>query len=382
MRNASAAEILELRVLDMSMGSGAFLVAACRYLAAAYERAIVMSGACHPNDIDDSQRATFRQQVAERCLYGVDVNPMAVQLARLSLWLFTLSAGRPLSFLDHRLVTGNSLLGTWLAHLRRPPPTRRHTAPPSLPLFDDQIAEGALKGALPLRFSLDTMPNDTLEQVHAKERAFSALAADRNLRLWKRVADLWCSTWFTNGEQTTLSRLFRALADDVLAGSRTLATASVAEYLRRADDAARAHRFFHWELEFPEVFFDPAGRRLSRPGFDAVVGNPPWDMLRADHGSRESRVDDRRIVSSTIRFTRDSGVYSSQSDGHANRYQLFLERTLDLTRSGGRFGLVLPSGLAADLGSAPSAVCCFREATWTASSASTTCGGSFRSTEV
>ena len=130
------------------------------------------------------------------------------------------------------------------------------------------------------------------------------------------------------------------------------ALTSVDDYLNRADEAARSHRFFHWELEFPEVFFDRTGRRLARPGFDAVVGNPPWDMLRADHGSPESRADDRRIVSSTVRFTRDSGVYSAQSDGHANRYQLFLERTLDLTRSGGRFGLVLPSGLAADLGSA------------------------------
>jgi hypothetical protein len=351
-QNASAAEILELRILDMSMGSGAFLVAACRYLSAAYERAIVMSGAYQPNDIDDSQRASFRQQIAERCLYGVDVNPMAVQLARLSLWLFTLSAGRPLSFLDHRLVTGDSLLGTWLTHLRRPPPTRRRSPPASLPLFDNQIADGALQDALPIRFSLETMPNDTLEQVHAKERAFSALAADRSLRLWKRVANLWCSAWFANGGPTATSRLFRALADDVLAGCRTLGPTSVDDYLNRADEAARSHRFFHWELEFPEVFFDRSGRRLARPGFDAVVGNPPWDMLRADHGSPESRADHRRIVSSTVRFTRDSGVYSAQSDGHANRYQLFLERTLDLTRSGGRFGLVLPSGLAADLGSA------------------------------
>jgi hypothetical protein len=349
-RHAPPEGILALRVLDMSMGSGAFLVAACRFLAAAYEHAVIASGECLPNDIDEGQRAIFKQRIAERCLYGVDVNPMAVQLARLSLWLATLSAGRPLSFLDHRLVTGDSLLGTWLSHLRRPPSNRRPERS-TLPLFEDQITVGALGDALPARFSLESMPNDTLEQVRAKERAFSALAADRRLALWKRVANLWCSRWFTTGEDASVSRLFRTLADDVLGGTRTLTSADA--LLRRTDEVAAAHRFLHWELEFPEAFFDPTGRRLARPGFDAVVGNPPWDMLRADNGSRNARAGDRQRVSSTIRFTRDSGVYSAQSEGHANRYQLFLERTVHLTRAGGRFGLVLPSGVATDVGSAP-----------------------------
>jgi hypothetical protein len=94
------------------MGSGAFLVAACRFLAREYESALVRSGACHAADIGDADRAGIRRTIAERCLYGVDLNPMAVQLARLSLWLATLAADRPLSFLDHRLQVGDSLLGT------------------------------------------------------------------------------------------------------------------------------------------------------------------------------------------------------------------------------------------------------------------------------
>ena len=113
--------ILQLRIVDPSMGSGAFLVAACRYLSGAYEAALVRAGGCHPSDIGDSERARIRRTVAERCLYGVDLNPMAVQLARLSLWLTTLSGDRPLSFLDHRLQVGNSLLGAWLAVLGRAP---------------------------------------------------------------------------------------------------------------------------------------------------------------------------------------------------------------------------------------------------------------------
>src|SRR5205823_1883192 len=115
---ATPERILRLRILDPSMGSGAFLVAACRYLAAAYERALADEGG---GDLDDRDRAVIRRTIAERCLYGVDRNPMAVQLARLSLWLATLAADRPLGFLDHRLRTGDSLLGAWLADLRRAP---------------------------------------------------------------------------------------------------------------------------------------------------------------------------------------------------------------------------------------------------------------------
>src|SRR5262249_2282165 len=163
-RDATPDRILRLRIVDPAMGSGAFLVAACRYLAGVYEVALVQAGGCHPSDIDEAERARFRRAIAERCLSGVDLNPMAVQLARLSLWLATLAADRPLSFLDHRLQIGDSLLGTWLARLRQPPLRRRRHAPaPSLALFDDDAVSGALQEALPIRFSFENTPNDTVE---------------------------------------------------------------------------------------------------------------------------------------------------------------------------------------------------------------------------
>src|SRR5204862_3853305 len=84
----------------------------------------------------------------------------------------------------------------------------------------------------------------------------------------------------------------------------------------------------------------------------AVIGNPPWDMVRADAGPVSERAETRREATRLVRFTRDSGIYTAQSDGHANRYQLFVERAVALTRPGGRTGLVLPSGLATDHGSA------------------------------
>ena len=158
------------------MGSGAFLVGACAYLGDAYEAALVTHGRCHPSDLGPRERAAIRRTIAERCLYGVDLNPMAVQLARLSLWLATLAADRPLSFLDHHLQAGDSLLGTWISCLRRPPTDRRQRAEP-LPLLDDQPVSDTLRDVLPIRFSLAADPNDTPEQVRAKERTLAALTA-------------------------------------------------------------------------------------------------------------------------------------------------------------------------------------------------------------
>jgi hypothetical protein len=110
---------------------------------------------------------------------------------------------------------------------------------------------------------------------------------------------------------------------------------------------AERERFFHWIFEFPEAFVDMNGRPLAEPGFDAVIGNPPWDMLRADLGA----ASDRRTVGQRTRFIKDAGTYRAQSAGHVNLYQVFLERAMQLTRRGGRLGVVLPSGLMTDQGS-------------------------------
>ena len=124
---------------------------------------------------------------------------------------------------------------------------------------------------------------------------------------------------------------------------------------RRAATIAREHHFFHWELEFPEVFFDREGRPDDpRGGFDAVIGNPPWDVLRADTGDLDNRSHRARSQQRTpALLPRCRASIVIRAPGHFNRYQLFLERALQLTRPGGRIGLVLPSGLATDRGSGP-----------------------------
>ncbi len=188
---ASPEAILALRILDPAMGSGAFLVAACRYLAAAYEAALVREGGVATDDISDRDRSEYRRTIAQRCLYGVDINPMAVQLGRLSLWLATLSADRPLTFLDHRLRTGNSLVGASATDMsRQAPGAGRRGASRALPLFEDVAQDLALREAIAVRSRIATEPGDTLEQVRAKEHALAALTrSDAPVERWKEVCD-------------------------------------------------------------------------------------------------------------------------------------------------------------------------------------------------
>jgi hypothetical protein len=349
----SAVEILGLRVLDPAMGSGAFLVSACRFLGDAASRALA-ADAARPHDDSPEQRTAMRRLVAQRCLYGVDRNPMAVQLARLSLWLCTLSGDRPLTFLDHRLATGDSLVGASMLDLARSPgrrPKRKADAAPPQPFltFDEHHLAQHI---LPERFRLAASPEDTPTQVREKERALANLSAPGTaLDRWKRAADLWCASWFW-GDQALSEGVYRDVAGTLTGAAGMLPAEQGARIADRAASVARAQRFFHWELEFPEAFFDDAGRRHRDSGFDVVIGNPPWDVLRADTGNDAARQRARHEQASRLRFLRDAGIYRYQGGGHPNCYQLFLERALQLTRPGGRVAMVLPSGLATDQGSA------------------------------
>jgi hypothetical protein len=191
----SSDAILSLRVVDPAMGSGAFLVSACRFLADRAERALVAEGAWMERDVTEADRAELRRTVAERCLYGVDINPTAVQLARLSLWLTTLAADRPLTFLDHHLAVGNSLVGARLAELGRPPAARLapRASDPQLTLFGDEALHAMARAVIPDRLRLAREPSNTPQSVREKERRLDRLVAgDGPLARWARAADLWC----------------------------------------------------------------------------------------------------------------------------------------------------------------------------------------------
>lgn len=348
----SAAEILDLRIVDPAMGSGAFLVAACRYLAAAAEKALIRDGTWHTGDVTAMDRVRLRRDVASRCLYGVDLNPMAVQLARLSLWLATLAADKPLSFLDHHLVTGDSLVGASLEDIARQPSKQAgRSRRASLPLFDGEPAAADLAEAARTTLRIACQPDDSVDVVREKERALAALRGREGpTGRWSVVLDLWCAGWFWNRHDRPDRATFGDLVDRMLRDRSSLAATTTAPLLDHAGAVAGAHRFLHWPLVFPEVFIaeDP-----SRRGFDAVIGNPPWDMVRGDSGDNDVRRSRQRDARLLAEFVRESGIYRVESRAHVNRYQLFVERALQLLRRGGRLGFVLPSGIVSDAGAAP-----------------------------
>jgi hypothetical protein len=346
----SADELLSLRVLDPAMGSGAFLVAACRFLAAAYEQALLDEHRVLDHEVDEAMRAEFRRTIASRCVYGVDRNATAVELARLSLWLTALSAGKPLSFLDHRLRHGDAIVGIG-PHLDviLQTPLARRGQPAAMPLFEAAALEAALeqdaRAAAATLHRLSMEPDDDVLAVRRKESAFAALASgDAALAAWRAAADLWCASRF-DPDGGVGPRELRAAVHALVHGDRTLPVRWLAVWRANSRRVAQAGHFFHWPLEFTDAFFRPDGTRHSDAGFDAVVGNPPWEMLRADHdaGGRAAAV---------TRFVRASGQYADAARGHLNLYLPFVERAAQLAKPGGRIGLVVPWGLCTDDGAA------------------------------
>jgi hypothetical protein len=358
--DATADDILSLRVLDPAMGSGAFLVSACRYLSWAHAQACERDG-CGPAAASPTSeaRAEVRRHIARHCLFGVDLNPMAVQLARLSVWLTTMRRDAPLTFLDHHLRAGDSLVGASLEDIARKRLTRSRSSTASLPLFVGDEPAQLMRAILPARSAL-AAEDDSPATVREKERMLHALNREGTLARWLQLADGWCASWFV-ADTTTATRspppaaAFPAIADYLLHAQATFPAATLDGWLDSIRQTAARRRFFHWTLEFPEVFFDAGGQPLANAGFDAIVGNPPWDMIRND--GRNERSDGtaekaEKEAGALSRFVREAGIYRCAGDAHFNCYQLFVERSLGLLKRGGRLGLVLPWGIAADHGSA------------------------------
>ena len=336
-------EIARLRVVDPAMGSGAFLVAACRYLAAALMRAQIDEGMVSEHDADEHLAASLRREVARRCLFGVDINPMAVQIAQLSLWLATLASERPLSFLDHHVITGDSLLGASPVTVMERSPGGGGGDGQARPL--EALLDHAehLAALLPVRTRLEDQPDDSLAAVKDKERSLATLGRHPALLRWQAMCDLWCAMTVA---AAPVRRLYPALLDRAMSGASAPRPTGIDALADETTRLAADMRCVHWPLAFPEVFLDSQGRPRSDGGFDAVIGNPPWEMLRADRGKA-------RIHETTAKFVQSSGLYRAQGRGHVNLYQLFVERSLGLLRPRGRLGMIVPGGLLTDVGTAP-----------------------------
>jgi len=337
----TADRLLELRIVDPAMGSGAFLVAALRYLAAAYERALIRDGRCAPSDVTDADRAGFRRLIAQQCLFGVDANPVAVQVARLSLWLATLAHTKPLSFLDHRFRVGNSLIGASPDDIHRSP----NATTRDLPLFDvgRSRLETMLRRVMPAVKDISTRPDDSVADVRRKEAAWASLQEDSHpLTRWRQAVSLWCAQWFwPAGLRRASPAEIREGAEALVHGRSTLSAAEAGRFAAIARDVTQQHQCFHWSLEFPDVFHEGGG-------FDAVIGNPPWEMVRRDSSSGRRGATRDPLVT----FVRESGLYPLCRRGHLNLYQPFVERSLSLVRPSGRVGLIVPWGFAVDDGAA------------------------------
>ena len=379
--------LLRLRVCDPASGSGHFLLAAARRIAR--ELAKVRTGDEEPA-LSAYRRAI--RDVVRNCIYAVDKNPLAVDLCKVALWIEGHAAGLPLGFLDHRVKCGDSLVGVSdlavlshgipdgaykavtgddakaVTHYRRL--NRQERAGQQRMLID---APDTPTAAIAEEFAtFSGLEEHTPADVLAKEQLYAQLRQS-GTDWWriKTACDLWTYAFF--------ARLRHAGAD---AGGDVPTTGDVSDALlgqganRQANfqtsKDSKGHSFFHWPLEFPEVF--------EHGGFDVVLGNPPWERIKLQEkeffGTRDPEIASARnkaarhmlirrlpqhnptlakefaeavhASESTSRFVRGSGRFALTGRGDVNTYSIFAETARSISRPTGRAGMIVPSGIATD----------------------------------
>ncbi len=341
-------EILDLKVCDPACGSGSFPLAALRFLTDALYASVRHHGRIEergdislvrllgledrpetdataverpgdelipcPPDADDFEprlKAVLRRYVVERCIYGVDLDPLAVSLCQLSLWIETMDRDLPFSFLDHKIRCGNSLVGAWFDQFQHYPamawknreggdkthsngvhhakgartraikafvkdeltPDLRHVLE-GRTLFHEDLLDRAAAVHRQALESLERMHSLPIQDSAARARLYrEELLGSTQWRSLKQAMDLWCACWFWPADELDSAPLPTTFADPPL------------ETRAAAARVAAEMRFFHWELEFPDVFRAPGA------GFDAMLGNPPWDIAKPKSQEFFSNID-------------------------------------------------------------------------------------------
>lgn len=373
--------ILSIRVCDPACGSGHFLLAAARRLGK--ELAKIRTGEEEP--APERVREAIRDVVAH-CIYGVDKNPLAVELCRVALWLEAHCAGKPLTFLDHHIKCGDSLVGVLdLAILEKGIPDEAFSADSkeaarSLKRRNRAECQNLRKGQLSLplgteqvvaelsqeRQKLEAIQDDSPADVRRKQELYSRYCQNQEHQRLVEACNLWTAAFF----QLLTSDFSRAITTKVVVDR--LENRTHPQALATAAALALEHRFFHWPLEFPEVF--------ESGGFDVILGNPPWERIklqeeeffasrntaiaRAPNAAARKRLiadlpktnpalwhDYQRALhgaESTSRFLRGSGQYPLAGRGDINTYSVFAERVRNLLNIRGRAGIIVPTGIATD----------------------------------
>lgn len=314
---------LSLKVLDPAMGSGHFLARATDFLAEAIATDPDIKS---PLELtEESELTYYRRRVVESCIYGVDLNPLAVELAKLTLWLTTMAKSKPLSFLNHHLRVGNSLIGARVADLDEIPKAKGKKkaidlsrAPVQLGLFQ-QAFNQKLYDLLQNRALIARLPTETLEDVHNKQKYEKDF--EHNMERFRILSDVWVSTFF--GNKVAWDQ-YNALVENLLSPEPQWVKHLQKESIQKAITMREGRHFFHWELEFPEVFYDEKSNHKENAGFDAVVGNPPWGGAL-----------DRTILGFL------DATYKGVNDYES--YQYFSQISVRNLAIGGKHGFIVPN---------------------------------------
>jgi hypothetical protein len=359
-----AKEILKLNICDPAMGSGHFLVEAVQYLAdeIAYHPTTQLKT---PKGETEDEINYWKRKVVESCIYGVDIKELAVELAKLSLWLKTVDKSQPLNFLDHHLRCGNSLIGARINDLNYLPLSegkhkKSEEQDEQLVLFDKSRFREDIIAVIKGFHTIEEMPSEKLSDIKAKKKTFDELMEE--LDRYREIANLWTSLFFGNtleekekiyedllkdqfkyqtdmfgsdAEVTVKKKLKTGISNQIYSfvvsslqsPDKKAQISALGSLLEKSESIARDKNFFHWELEFPEVFFNADGSPNENPGFDCVIGNPPY--VRVDSLPEDDKVFWKQ------RFTTSVGKYDI--------YYLFLEYSHYLTCKGGKFGFITPN---------------------------------------
>ncbi|MCX6354862.1 MAG: N-6 DNA methylase [Candidatus Aureabacteria bacterium] len=388
----SPPEIESLTIIDPSCGSGHFLVGAARYLGKKLHEAYRNEcGGDPPSEFYPNRSLTSeireewekagatwcRRRIVEKCLFGVDLNPTAVQLTQVALWIESLAGDRPLTFLSHHIRCGNSLLGTWLDRFHEPPRSALERRRGQRDLWEHTIGMD-IANALNERSMIDREPPAEVKSDTPGEYRYKAdrlARADSLTQHARLLFDLRNASAFLPSLWSDMNYVLRSPDLEGYAKSRP--------WWGEFEKIRSRERFFHWELEFPEIF------RGRKRGFDCVLGNPPWDKVKPDRKEFYGRADvliraytggelDARIrelhcvdpalkvdferyvesVKTSAAILKGCGDYTftdweingRSTGGDADLFKFFVERAHKILREGGRMGFVVPGAIYTNAG--------------------------------